>query len=294
MQKEPSEISFTDWHGENKSLSLESEQYFKDNRVQLVLGRDLVAIDVDKKQVDLSDGQKIEFERLLLATGADPKRLEIMIPENLQSKLTTFRGIKDFKKLYSLLSENSSKRIVVVGGGFLGSELTVAMAHVGVPNGHSITQIFPEKGHMGLVFPKYLSQWTTDKVSNMGVNVKSGRYVKEINSAEGGALGLVLDNNELIIADHVVVAVGVDPSLNFKHTLPVDLSNSGLQADSHFLVAPGIFAAGDVVSYLDPILKIRRRTEHFDHAILSGKLAGKNMTLSEDKFESYSNLSMFW
>lgn len=266
----------------------------------MILGCEAVDFDLEKRQVGLSDGQILQFDRLLIATGAQPKTIDAPIDESVKEHVSTFRSVSDFVKLYNLIKERKGQKIVVVGGGFLGSELAVALAKFGNQMGHIVTQVFPEDGHMGLVFPKYLSQWTTEKVSQLGVKVKSGRSVNSIAEAKNdSAANVVLDNGEELSADHVIVAVGVEASLAkaFKASLPLDKDLGGLEADKYLQVVPGVFAAGDVVSYLDPVLQCHLRTEHFDHAVLSGKLAGLNMVRSlksSDSLEPYANQSMFW
>lgn len=296
---DPENLMFTDWHGNEKPLEFEKSNFYQSSGIETILGCEAVDFNLEKRQVGLSDGQILEFDRLLIATGAEPKIIDASIDEGAKSRVSTFRNVSDFIKLYNLLKEKEGQRIVVVGGGFLGSELAVAVSKIGNQMNHCVTQVFPEDGHMGLVFPKYLSQWTTEKVSQLGVKVKSGRSVNSIEGAGEDSVKLVLDNGEELSADHVIVAVGVEPNLmkSFKSTLPVDKEFGGLEADKYLQVAHGVFAAGDVVSYLDPVLGCRRRTEHFDHAVLSGKLAGLNMVKSlkqENELESYSNQSMFW
>lgn len=306
-------MSFNDWRGNVKPLSFESQDFYKESGAELVLGTEAVGFDFHKHQVSLSNGQTLEFERLLIATGATPKSLNVPIEESIHTRVTTFRNVSDFIKLYNLLKADESsnyrgKNIVVVGGGFLGSELAVSLARFGSEFGNKITQIFPEDGHMGLVFPKYLSQWTTEKVTGLGVNVKSGRSVVSITKnaekaeeIDTNTLRLILDNGEEIEADHVVIAAGVEPALNasLHDSLPINEETGGLEADQYLRIIPGVFAAGDVVSYPDTVLNCRRRIEHFDHAILSGKLAGQNMARSLKNDHSlelipYTNQSMFW
>lgn len=289
-------LSFTDWHGNSKPLAFENGKYYQETGVEMILGKEAVDFNLKQRQVSLSDGQILEFDRLLIATGAEPKNLAIPIDDSIKSRLNSFRNVSDFVELYGKLKNSNGKRIVVIGGGFLGSELAVAMNKLGKENDHEIIQVFPEDGHMALVFPKYLSQWTTEKVSKLGVKVKSNRSVSSIEEDDGSKLKLILDDGEELKADHVVVAVGVEPSLmkSFKSILPIDREFDGLEADKFLQVAPGIFAAGDVVSYVDPVLETRRRTEHFDHAVLSGKLAGINMVRYPSELEPYSNQSMFW
>lgn len=268
------------------------------------MGAEAVDFDLDKRQVELSDGQILQFDKLLIATGADPKIIDVPIEESVKDLVKSFRNVSDFVNLYKSLKESEGKRVVVIGGGFLGSELSVSISKIGQEKGHSVTQIFPENGHMGLVFPKYLSNWTTNKITSLGVRVKPNRTVKAIQADtpdDPSVIRLTLDNGEEVKADHVVIAVGVEPSLitSFKKNLPTDKEFGGLEADKFLQVAPDVFAAGDVVSYIDPVLGHRRRTEHFDHAILSGKLAGRNMVrslknLESKPIEAYSNQSMFW
>lgn len=298
---ESEKLVFTDWHGNEKPLEFEMPSFYKNLGVETILDCEAVDFNLEKRQVGLSDGQILEFDQLLIATGAEAKIIDAPVDDSAKKRVSTFRNVFDFIKLYNFLNEKEGQKIVVVGGGFLGSELAVAVSKIGNSMNHSVIQVFPEDGHMGLVFPKYLSQWTTEKVSQLGVKVKSGRSVSSIEGNEDSSLKLILDNEEEIIADHVIVAVGVEPSLVkcFKSALPIDKEFGGLEADSFLQVAPGVFAAGDVVSYLDPVLGCRRRTEHFDHAILSGRLAGYNMVKSlksekEKGLEVYSNQSMFW
>jgi programmed cell death 8 (apoptosis-inducing factor) len=293
----PEEMKFTDWHGNEKPLAFENSNFYRNFGVEMILGCEAVDFDLEKRQVGLSDGQVLQFDRLLIATGAQPKTIDASIDESIREHVSTFRSVSDFVKLYNLIKEREGQRVVVVGGGFLGSELAVSLTKIGNEMGHSITQVFPEDGHMGLVFPKYLSQWTTEKVSQLGVKVKSGRSVSSIVEGKNDSVvNVVLDNGEELPADHVIVAVGVEPNLAkpFIASLPIDKEFGGLEADKYLQVVPGVFAAGDVVSYLDPVLECRRRTEHFDHAVLSGKLAGINMTKSNGLLEPYSNQSMFW
>lgn len=264
----------------------------------MILGCEAVDFDLEKRQVGLSDGQVLEFDRLLIATGANPKVLDAPIEEPALPLVKPFRNISEFVELHKALKEKRDMRIVVIGGGFLGSELSVAVSKIGKEMGHSVTQVFPEKGNMALVFPKYLSQWTTEKLTKLGINVKAKRSVRSIESNGQSGVKLILDNGDELEADRVIVAVGVEPALpsSFKSNLKLDRELGGLEADKYLQVAPDVFSAGDLVSYVDPVLGCRRRTEHFDHAVLSGTLAGTNMvkSLKGGTLEPYSNQSMFW
>lgn len=295
----PESSKFKDWHGNMKSLALESSEFYEKTGIEMLLGKEAVELNLESREVKLADGEVIGFERLLIATGAEPKLLDSPIEESVADRVSTFRAFTDFTKLRDDLMERNGQNIVIIGGGFLGSELVVAVSKMARDLGHTVTQVFPEDGHMGLVFPKYLRQWTTEKISQLGVKVKSDRSVREI-TADSSRAKVILDNGEELLADKVIVAVGAQPSLvqSFKTVLPVEKGDGGLVADQALQVAPGVFAAGDVVSYSDPVLGLRRHTEHFDHAVLSGKIAGLNMVKSRkqqnEELQPYDNESMFW
>ena len=214
------------------------------------------------------------------------------------------------------IQSKGNKTIAIVGGGFLGSEIAVALAKQAKENGNKIIQVFPEDGNMSLVFPKYLTKWTTTKLIEEGVQVKPNSQLNSFGEKQGQiVLGL---KGEDVIADYVVLAVGIAPNADiakrsglgkfFLDTVPyiakkrmmsvVELSASPLRKTIRlmFLVnaeleaRSNVFGAGDCISYHDISLG-RRRVEHYDHAAMSGRLAGLNMTGAK---KPYTHQSMFW
>lgn len=141
--------------GIDKGLKAQGKVHFMKNaRVDSINTQDKT-ISVGKKVVG--------FSKLLIATGGEPKSLPIVngLDSDVRSKISTFRGVNDFKRL-SKLAQDGSKMIAVVGGGFLGSELATALAQKKA----KVVQVFPEKGNMSMILPAYLSKWTTSRVKN--------------------------------------------------------------------------------------------------------------------------------
>lgn len=135
---------------------------------------------------------------------------------------------------------------------------------------------------MGKVLPEFLSKWTTERVREEGVNVIPNT---EVQSAEllNNQVKLTLLNGKTIICDHVVVAVGSEPntSLAIESGLEVDTINGGYLVNAELAARNHLYVAGDAACFYDPRLG-RRRVEHHDHAVVSGRLAGENMVgLSE-------------
>uniref|UniRef100_G1Q1A7 Apoptosis-inducing factor 1, mitochondrial n=1 Tax=Myotis lucifugus TaxID=59463 RepID=G1Q1A7_MYOLU len=161
-------------------------------------------------------------------------------------------------------------------------------------SGTELIQLFPEKGNMGKVLTEYLSNWTMEKVRRERVKVLPNAIVQSV-GVSGGRLLIKLKDGK-VETDHIVAAVGLEPNVELAKTggLEIDSDFGGfrvnaelqaeLQAHSNFWVA------GDAACFYDIKLG-RRRVEHHDHAIVSGRLAGENMTGAA---KPYWHQSMFW
>lgn len=155
----------------------------------------------------------------------------------------------------------------------------------------NVSQIYPEDGNMGKVLPKYLTEWTTNKVRKEGVNVIPNSTVEHV-SYKDDQVHLRLNNGEELTADQVIVAVGLEPNVELASGagLEVDPALGGFHVNSELEAKSNIWVAGDAACFYDPNLG-RRRVEHHDHAVVSGRLAGENMTGARNP---YWHQSMFW
>lgn len=261
--------------------------------MRVLKGVKVESLDPESETLLLSTGRQIKYSKVLLATGGSPKRIPVadQLPEDVQSKVLTFRSLDDFKHL-SELQAQGGKIIAIVGGGFLGSELAAALAQKGASNGNRIVQLFPEDGNMGLVFPRYLTKWTTTQLRNEGVDIKTNAQLTSMVKA-GDKIELHATGIEPIEADYVVLAVGLSPNVEIAQAsgLELDEKRGGILVNAELEARSNVFAAGDCTSFHDITLGRRRRVEHYDHAVMSGQLAGLNMTGAK---KPYTHLSMFW
>ena len=149
-----------------------------------------------------------------------------------------------------------------------------------------------ESGNMGKVLPDYLSEWTTDKVRSEGVTVLPNSRVKAVTKGDKTNLAVKMESGATVETDHMVVAVGIEPDLALAaaSNLEVDKVHGGFKVNSELESVPNLFVAGDAASFDDPALG-RRRVEHHDHAVVSGRLAGENMAGAK---KEYTHQSMFW
>lgn len=295
-----SQLKFKQWNGKERGIFFEPEAFFckpgelpskEEGGVALLKGKKVIGINSKEQKVKLHDGTEIGYDKLLLAPGGIPRNLPIFenSSDEVKKRITLFRKIVDFKDLDDAIKE--AKSVAVVGGGFLGSELACALGHRGKKTGMNVLQIFPEDGNMGRVLPKYLTEWTTNKVRKEGVNVIPNSTVEHV-SFKDNQVNLRLNSGEELQTDRVIVAVGLEPNVELANVagLEVDPILGGFHVNSELQAKSNIWVAGDAACFYDPNLG-RRRVEHHDHAVVSGRLAGENMTGAG---KPYWHQSMFW
>lgn len=294
-------LRFKQWNGKERSLFFEPDAFYcepknlplqEDGGVAVVRGRKVVRIDVYKKKVVLDNNFEIAYDKLLVATGGKPRNLKIVAraPDNVKQKVTLFRGIDDYRSLDKIAK--TSKTIAIIGGGFLGSELACALGKQGRDKSLKIIQIFPESGNMGKILPDYLSSWTMEKVKKEGVEVMPDTVLRGVKLIENGQVCLRLNKNRELVADHLVIAVGIEPNveLGASSGLEVDETHGGFKVNAELEARSNVWVAGDAACFYDIKLG-RRRVEHHDHSVVSGRLAGENMTGAR---KPYWHQSMFW
>jgi programmed cell death 8 (apoptosis-inducing factor) len=249
-------------------------------------------LDIENNKLYLENGNIIQYKKILLATGGSPNSLPFIenVSDKTKSKISTYRTIEDFKKLDKIA--RNGKHIVIIGGGFLGSETAIALANRAKKENLKVTQIFQEEGNMALVFPKYLTHWTMGRIRKEGVDVWNKCQLASIKLKNDDQLTLTMKDGRQVDADHVILAVGIKPNTELaqKSGLEIDEKLGGILVNAELEARSNVFAAGDNTSFHDVNLG-RRRVEHYDHAVMSGRAAGENMTGAK---KPYVHQSMFW
>jgi 3-phenylpropionate/trans-cinnamate dioxygenase ferredoxin reductase component len=229
--------------------------------VELVTGRRIVSLDLDARRATDDSGEEYAWERLLLATGARAR--EIPGAEGV----VWLRTLDDYHRLRELAAEGA--RLVVIGGGFVGSEIAAALTGVGA----QVTMVFPEPGIAQRILPAGLSAFVGDYYRERGVEVLAGETV----TAASGT-SVTLGSGRVLEAGGVVAGLGVVPEVELAEAagLPVD---NGIVVDEYGRAGgrEDVFAAGDVASFPLVALGTRTRVEHEDHANTHGRTVGANM-----------------
>ena len=232
---------------------------------EVYLGRRAQALDVAAKQVTDDQGETYAYEKLLLATGGTPRRLPFGGDD-----IIYYRTLDDYRRLRGLADQH--QKFVVIGGGFIGSEVAAALAM----QGKSVTMIFPDAGVAQRVFPPevvtFLNQYYNDK----GVEVLTN---ERVNGLEGSGIQLAVltESGRRIEANGVVAGIGIQPNVDLATAAGLQIDN-GIVVNSALQTSqPHIYAAGDVANFQDNVLASRRRVEHEDNANRMGKAAGRAM-----------------
>lgn len=234
--------------------------------VELHLGRSAVRLDPARKLVLDDQGQEYQYEKLLLATGGQPIRLD----DRHHERVVYYRTLADYHRLRALAEEG--KRFVVIGGGFIGSEMAAALNGID----KEVTIVFPEPGIAARVLPHEISQHLNEQFEQRGIRVLAGQMVARLEAGETGVT-VYTEQGETLRADGVVAGLGIRPNTTLAEDAGIATRN-GILVDSAMRTnLEDIFAAGDVVNFYSPILGMRMRVEHEENANLTGILAGQGM-----------------
>lgn len=242
------------------------------------LERRAAAVDRGRKAVIDSEGNEYTYDKLLLATGGRTRRLPIS-----DRDVIYFRTLEDYRRLRALAEQHS--QFVVIGGGFIGSEIAAALAM----NGNEVTMIFPEKSIGARSYPGTLGIFLNAYYRDRGVNLLCGETVRRV-EADGNKLRVQTGGRD-ILADAVIAGIGIVPEVELARSAKLTVDN-GIVVDEFLITAdPAIYAAGDVANFYSPALETRVRVEHEDNANVMGKTAGRNMT---GRSERYRYLPFFY
>lgn len=270
-------------------LWLRPPSWYEERGVRLRLGVRAVGLDPERRLLTLEDGTAVAFDRLFLATGAEPRRLPL--PGSDLPGVLTLRDLEDADALKARARPGA--RAVFVGGGFIGAEAALSLAALGV----ECTVLDRVPVLWSHLFGEEVGRFFHAALEARGVRVHTPVRIACIRP-EGDGLAVETEEGERFAGDFVVMGVGVRPRTELAEAagLPVDggiLVNERLETP-----APGIYAGGDCARFLHPLYREHLRVEHWDIARGHGETAARNMLGDAQPYEEvpyfFSHLGDLW
>ncbi len=265
------------WFGkmEVKDVFLHPESFYRENGADLLLGRRLVTLDPGKRIAGDAEGNTYQFEKLLLATGGEPRSLRI--PGGDLEGISYYRYLSDYERLQDRVEEGKS--VTVIGGGFIGSEMAAALSFRKL----HVTMIYPDASLCGRVFPVHLGLALERNYESRGIRILKGQKPVSVEK-ESGRFVVRSSGGAVVESDLLIVGVGIRPSIELAEKAGVR-TGDGIIVDEYLQTShPDIYAAGDNARFPYQALGQETRLEHWDNALNQGKHAGRNMAGAREAF----------
>jgi 3-phenylpropionate/trans-cinnamate dioxygenase ferredoxin reductase component len=262
------------------SLFVQPAAWYEENRIDVRLGTRAIAVDSAKRAIDLSDGERLEYGALLLATGGRPRR----IPGEPLERVLYLRTIGDADRIRSELV--GGRHLVVVGAGFIGAEVAASARTLGL----EVTSLEVLEVPLERAIGEEMGRLYAEIHREHGIELRTGEGVESVEQTAGGVL-VRTTRGAAIEGDAVVVGVGIEPNIELAESAGAKIENGIVVDEFCRTTMDGVFAAGDVANHWHPVFGRHVRVEHFDNAIKQGAAAARNMM---GRAEPYDDPHWFW
>jgi 3-phenylpropionate/trans-cinnamate dioxygenase ferredoxin reductase component len=268
---------------ERHKLFVHEAAWYAENQVELRLDTTVRAIDRAAHEVELADGTALHYDKLLLSTGARPRRIDLTGAD--AKGVYYLRTVEQSQQLRELFAR--IKRLVVIGAGWIGLEVTAAARAAGV----AVTVFESARLPLLNVLGPEAAQVFADLHAANGVDLRFGATLAEITVADGQATGVRLEDGTRVESDAVLVAIGAAPNVDLAEAAGLRVDNGVIVDAALRTDDPDIFAAGDVANAFHPFYDKRVRVEHWANALKQPATAAAAMLGHE---ASYAELPYFY
>lgn len=263
------------------SLPWRTAEFYRDHDIEVLLGRPVARVDHPQKTLTFADRGTLSYDTLLMATGGIPRKLEIAGGD--WPNVLTLRSVEDADAI--IAAAGGAARVVVIGAGFIGMEAASSLTKRGL----KVTVVGSGKVALMRQLGPEIGGLLREVHEEKGVNFCLGRKPVRL-EGDTQARAVVLNDGQVLPADLVVAGLGIDLGTHILQGVNLN-SDGSLSVDSHMLVAPGLYAAGDVARFPDWRDGDPLRIEHWRLAAQLGRVAAHNMA---GKAVQYAGVPFFW
>ena len=272
-ERPPLSKSFLAGKDSQQSVLINPEGFYREHGIGVHLNTQIDRIEISGNQLIARGGEVFRFGKLVLATGAQVRRLEV--PGADRGTVLYLRSLSDSVRLRAALS--SARKVAVIGSGFIGMEVAAQSAQ----QGRDTTMIFPEDRVWKNFFTPEMSQFFQGYYAERGVHFVPGARVEAIGDHSVSlSTGLNLD------ADLVVAGIGVTPVTSIAEAAGLEIRNGIVVNEFLRTSFASIYAAGDVANYDDLLFGKRRRVEHWDNAVKQGQYIARRLSGQPEPFKN--------
>ncbi len=273
---------------DTKKMKCRSDEFWKENNIEAIMGKKATALNLTEKTVQLDSGEKVAYEKLLLATGGKP-----FVPKMEGSDkdgVFTFTTMGDAQRLGAKIDSINAKSAIVIGAGLIGISVTEAL----MKRGLKVTMVELQEKILSLLLDAKGSDIVEAAVKKAGVNIITGQSVQKIVGKpdnESTVGGVTLTKGDQVPCDLVIVAIGVIPRTELAVGTTVKINRGIVVDDAMQTNVPDVYASGDVAEAYDFILNQNRLLPLWPLAVLEGQVAGYNMAGKKTAYAGGTNMS---
>jgi NADPH-dependent 2,4-dienoyl-CoA reductase/sulfur reductase-like enzyme len=258
---------------------VEDDAFYREHGVELLLGTSVTRVDTGARTATLSDGERLRYRKLLIATGATARQLNV--PGAELDGVFALRTVADSTAIRR--AAGGAAKAVVVGGGFIGMEVAASLRQLGL----DVTLVHMGRGLFDQLRSEALSDELLALYREQGVEVLLEEEVARF-GGDGRVEWVEAKSGVCIEADIAVVGVGVVPNVGFLDGSGVDIDNGVVVDDRFAASAPDVYAVGDVANFFDPLYG-RRRIEHWSNANYQGTVVGNILAGQAGRYDTVSS-----
>jgi len=250
------------------AIKINADDFYKKQGIELRLNCEVASLDLKRKRLVLKGGDEFGFEKLIIATGARPRTLNI--PGSTLHNLFYLRSMSDSKTIRR--AAEKAKHALVIGGGFIGMEVAAVLAQKGI----GVTMVLNDDRVFKRLFSPEMSSFFETYYAAQGVRLIKSTSVTEFRG-DRVVRSALLGDGQSIECDLVVAGIGVTPAIEVGKNSGLDIDD-GITVNEYLQSShPDVFAAGDVANYQDVLFGKRRRVEHWDNAVSQGQYCAKSL-----------------